>query len=423
MTMDEIESLLILLLLLLDLGVAATRAGLLNIRYGRLINLGEQGLLKVGPTIALVTRRARLRSTLKLAQMLLRFTIVGLLLVALEPWQNGLASPALVLVLLPASALALWLLEFIVERTILRDPETWAVRLTLVGNLLMTIFSPLLALPMRYSDSANNRNLVTITEDELKGLVEASQAAGILEADESQMIQSVFELGETVAREIMVPRVDMLILDVHTPLEQAADALLESGFSRVPVFDGSSENIIGMLYTKDMLKAWRAGNAIQSLRELLRPVHFIPETKKLDELLDEMQAARNHIAVIVDEYGGISGLVTLEDIVEEIFGEIQDEYDDEEEELAQQISPDEYLFHGGIELEEINQLMNVHLPTDEADTLGGLIYQLAGRVPRKGERLRIDGLNLTVEQLSDRRIRMVRAKRIVEVVEIPESED
>ncbi len=421
--MTQTEAIALFLLLMVNLTVAATRAGLLNIRYGRLINMGELGTLNVKPTVALVTRRARLRSTLKLTQMLLRFSMAGILLNLLEPWQLTPSPAALVLGALLGSALVLWLAEFIVERTILRDPETWAVRFTPIGNLLVTLMSPLLAIPMRLSDSANNRNLVTITEDELKSLVEAGQAAGILEADESEMIQNVFELGETVAREIMVPRVDMLMLDVNTPLEQATDVLLESGFSRVPVYENSSENIIGLLYTKDMLKARRAGNGIRSLHELLRPVNFIPETKKLDELLDEMQAQRYHIAVIVDEYGGISGLVTLEDIVEEIFGEIQDEYDDEEIEMAQEISPDEFLFHGGIDLEEVNDLMHAHLPTDEADTLGGLIYRLVGRVPRKGERLQVDGLSLTVEQLSDRRIRMVRAKRLVDVQAVAESED
>ncbi|MBI3158052.1 MAG: HlyC/CorC family transporter [Chloroflexi bacterium] len=419
----EIEISLIVLLLGIDLLVTAARSGLLNIRYGRLISLGEQGLLKVQPTVALVTRRARLRSTFKLVQSILRFTIAGLLLALILPWELT-SQPALTaLGLLVGTALVVWLFEFTVERYILRDPEGWAVRLTPLGAGLVLLFTPLLALPMRFSDAAANRNLVTITEDELRSLLDASQAAGVIEAEESQMIRSVFELGETVAREIMVPRVDMVTLDGSTPLEQAADVLLESGFSRVPVYEGSSENVIGVLYTKDMLKAWRAGDGISSLRDLARPAHFIPESKKLTELLDEMQSQRNHIAIVVDEYGGVSGLVTLEDIVEEIFGEIQDEYDEDEDLLVEKLSADEYLFHGRIDLDEVNELMGTRLPTADADTLGGLIFQLVGRVPRKGERLRVDGLLLTVELISDRRIRKVRAKRAPEVHEIPESED
>jgi CBS domain containing-hemolysin-like protein len=419
----EIEIVSILLLLGADLLVTAARSGLLNIRYGRLMSLGEQGLFKVQPTVTLVARRARLRSTFKLAQSFLRFLIAGLLLVLLLPWEIASQPALLALGLLVSTALVIWLFEFVVERVILRDPERWAVRLTPLGAGLVALFTPVLALPMRFSDAGASRNLVTITEDELKGLLDASQAAGVIEAEESQMIRSVFELAETVAREIMVPRVDMVTLDGDTPLEQAADVLLESGFSRVPVYEESSENIVGILYTKDMLKAWRAGDSIASLRQLLRPAHFIPESKKLTELLDEMQATRNHIAIVVDEYGGVSGLVTLEDIVEEIFGEIRDEYDEDEVLLAEQVAADEYLFHGRIDLDEVNELMGTRLPTGDADTLGGLIFMLVGRVPRKGERLRVDGLVLTVEQISDRRIRRVRAKRAPELHEVPESED
>lgn len=407
------------------MAVTAARSGLLNVRYGKLVSMGEQGILSVEATVNLVQRRIRLRSSFKLAQSVLRFTMGGLLLALVLPWEVNQQPALMALAVLVGVALVVWLIEFAVERTILRDPERWAVRFTPLGSLLMTLLSPLVALPMRFSDPASNRNLVTITEEELRNLLDAGEEAGVIEAEESEMIQSVFELGETLAREIMVPRVDMLTLDVSTPLEEAADELLASGYSRVPVYDDHSENIIGILYTKDMLKAWRSGDGIHSLRELLRPVNFIPETKKLTELVNEMQAHRNHMAIVVDEYGGISGLVTLEDIVEEIFGEIQDEYDIDEDQLAERIGPDEFVFHGRINLDEVNDLMGTHLPVDDAETLGGLIYQLVGRVPRKGERLRVDGLALTVEQLSDRRIRKVRAKRVADAGpnEVPESED
>jgi CBS domain containing-hemolysin-like protein len=209
----------------------------------------------------------------------------------------------------------------------------------------------------------------------------------------------------------MVPRVDMLTLEVNTPLSEAADAVLASGYSRVPVYEENSDNIIGMLYTKDMLKVWREGNSVDSLRELLRSAYFIPETKKVDELLDEMQARRIHISVVVDEYGGVSGLVTLEDIVEEIFGEIVDEFDEEEEDRCQQVGPDDYIFHGQVLLDEVNEVMNTELIADDADTLGGLIYTRTGRVPRKGEKLLEKDLMLTVEQLNGRRIGKVRVTR------------
>ena len=200
------------------------------------------------------------------------------------------------------------------------------------------------------------------------------------------------------------------------PLEQAADTALASGYSRIPVYRDQSDNIIGILYTKDLIKAWRSGGDINSLRQLLRDAYYIPEAKKVDELLDEMQAKRIHIAIVVDEYGGVAGLVTLEDIVEEIFGEIEDEYDDEEDPF-EMLSEDEYIFPGRIPLDTVNEVMDLSLETEDADTLGGLIYTRIGRVPYKGEELTEDGADLTVEQINGRRIHKVRIRR-----RIPESE-
>jgi CBS domain containing-hemolysin-like protein len=400
---------IIIILILSDLIVTATRAGVLNARYARLVALQEAKQVKIDKTVELITRRARTRSSLKLAQALLRASIAGMLfwyIIQLSETQTiEVINTTLILV---AIAFVTWLIEFILERGILNNPELWAVRMTQFAYFFIILLTPILVLPLSLSKSDTERNLITITEDELMTLVDASQQAGEIEKDESEMIHSVFEFGDTMAREIMVPRVDALILDVNTSLKEAADKLLESGYSRVPVYEDQIDNIIGLLYTKDMLKVWRLGNGVDSLRELLRPAKFVPETKMVDELLDEMQAARVHIAVVVDEYGGVAGVVTLEDIVEEIFGEIQDEYDDEEEELFQEISPTEYIFDGKVLLEEVNEIMGINLPTDEIDTVGGLIFARIGEVPTEGETLSEGNVLLTVEELNERRVQKVR---------------
>lgn len=404
--MTDIQIALLIGLILLNLLVTAIRASILSAQHARLIALGENGNDKFEKTIELVVNRTKSRSTFKITQAILRFLIAGLILIIffLE------ISPSFTLLILFLIALAIWLSEFIVERIIMRNPETWAVRLTPLANGLIILFSPILALPLYFSKKSESQDLVTITEDELITLVDASQLAGEIEKDESEMIHSVFQLGDTIAREIMVPRVDMLSLNVKTPVKEAADILLESGFSRVPVYDGQKDNVIGLIYTKDMLKAWRAGNGVGSLRELLRTAKFVPETKKVDELLDEMQAAHIHIAIVVDEFGGIAGLVTLEDIIEEIFGEIQDEYDEEEEEPYEQVGQGEYIFNGRVLLDEINEILGSELPTENADTLGGLIFNLIGRVPAKGETLTEANVQLTVEELNERRVHKVRLK-------------
>ncbi|MGD2027603.1 MAG: hemolysin family protein [Anaerolineales bacterium] len=399
----------LIILILFDLLLTAIRASLLNVRFPRLVSLNEAGMKRVEKTMELVTKRARTRSTLKLGQAITRFIIAGLalLIFALPDGVQEFELPLLgYLVLI---GFLLWILEFILERLILKDPENWSIRLTPVASFLIMVFSPLLYLPLRLARNSESRNLVTITEDELIHLVDASQRAGEIEKDESEMIHSVFEFGDTLAKEIMVPRVDMLALEVNTPLDEAADKLLESGFSRVPVYENQIDNIIGLLYTKDMLQVWRSGNGITSLHNLLRTARFIPETKKVDELLDEMQAARIHIAIVVDEYGGVAGLVTLEDIIEEIFGEIQDEYDDSEEDLWHQISPNEVVFDGRIPLEEVNALFGTHLPTEDAETIGGLIFARIGSVPLEGDSLEEDNVILTVQVLRERRVHRVHA--------------
>lgn len=405
--MNNLQIFSFILLILVDLALTASRRALLSIRYGRMETLREHPDPKLQRTIELISQRNRLRATFKLAQSVSRFLIAGLLIQAYLPTSFSESDQPILLVLF-AIAILLWLFELLIERVILRNPEGWAVRLTPLARFFVTALSPALRL---IKDDEEGQTIIHITEQELISLVNVSERAGEIEKDESEMIYSVFQFGDTIAREIMVPRVDMLTLDVHTPLDQAADILLESGYSRVPVVEDTTDNIIGLLYTKDMLKVWRDGGQVQSLRQLLREANFIPESKKVDELLDEMQAQRTHIAIVVDEFGGVSGLVTLEDIIEEIFGEIQDEYDDGEEELATEISSDEYVFHGRAPLDQVNYLMNTELDAPDADTLGGLIYIRLGRVPRIGEIVQEDGLALKIEQVVNRRIRRIRATK------------
>jgi CBS domain containing-hemolysin-like protein len=251
-----------------------------------------------------------------------------------------------------------------------------------------------------------------MTEDELKIWVESEHEEGGLEREERQMIYSIFHFGNTLAREIMVPRMDMLAFEVSTSLAEAANSFTRSGHSRVPVYEDDIDNIIGLLYAKDLLHVVQNGPKKESIRALLRPAYFVPDTKKADALLTEMQSQRIHMAIVVDEYGGVAGLVTLEDIIEEIIGEIQDEYDLSEEALVQQAGPDEYVFLGRIDLDDFNEVMDSNIPKAESDTLAGYLYDHFGRVPHDGESLQTDGLILTIEQIIGRRIRRVRAQRI-----------
>ena len=359
-------------------------------------------------------QRPRLRTSMRLALALTHLIVAGLVVVLAlrrpaSPWSTGAVIGLMALV-----TLALLLLEHAVDGGVLRRAEEWALRLAPLGALvdfLLTPFSALLLAVMGYPQG-QARETAAVTDAELLTWVESGQPEGSLEKEERRMIYSIFQFGETLAREIMVPRIDILALEIDTPLSEAINALARSGHSRVPVYEETIDNVVGMLYAKDLLRVERSEAPLSSMRELLRPAYFIPEAKKVDELLTEMQAQRVHMAIVVDEYGGVAGLVTLEDIVEEIIGEVRDEYDAGEEMLYQQVGPDEYVFQGRIDLDDFNEVMGTHLTKEAADTLGGFIYGQMGRVPAGGEQIQAEDVVLTVEQVSGRRIRKVRAKRI-----------
>lgn len=395
-------------LLILNVVITAIRAGILNIRYGRLLAMQEkEDDLK--NTIALITNRTHTRAALKLSQIMIRFSIIALGLFLFIPYLKLNYSLSLILLSLVVASIFMWIIEFIVEFWILKSPGEWAIKLTPLAQTVIKIISPLLIFPFKLYANEKDQNFITITEEELKSLVKASEEAGEIEQDEAMLINSVFRFDDMMVKEVMIPRVDIFGLEVNTPIAEASQRLLDTGFSRVPVYETQTDNILGFLYTKDMLKVWVSSkrNEDVSLRDLLREVKYVPEFKKIDEVLREMQADHNHIAIVVDEYGGISGLVTLEDIIEEIFGEIQDEYDEQEEALYQEIKSGEYLFVGHALLEEVNNVVGGDLPIGEADTLGGLIFNRLREVPEIGETLIEKGLTLTVEEMEGRRIKKV----------------
>jgi len=222
------------------------------------------------------------------------------------------------------------------------------------------------------------------------------------------MIQSIFDFSDTLVREVMVPRIDVAGVTLETPMLQALEVILKAGHSRIPVYRDSIDNIQGILYAKDLLKYLRDGRTDTPLARIVRPAYFIPESKKVDELLQELQQRRVHMAVVVDEYGGTAGLVTIEDLLEEIVGEIQDEYDSEEP-TFEAVNSHEYLFDARVPIDEVNKLLDVELPSEGGDTLGGFIYSQLGKVPAPGDRIEFANVAIEVLSVAGRRIKQVRA--------------
>ncbi len=231
----------------------------------------------------------------------------------------------------------------------------------------------------------------------------------LIDPDEREMIAGIIEMGQRYASEIMIPRPDIVALDVNTSIDDALEVAIKHGHSRLPVYQEDIDHIVGILHVKDLLQAMRHPHQNVALRDVLRPVHYVPDTAHADDILRDLLRSRIHMAVVVDEYGGTSGALTIEDVIEEIVGEIRDEYDAAEESPYTRVSDTEAIFNGSISVSEFNDEFGVELPTEESDTLGGLIYTQLGRLPRVSDRVRIGNVELMVTALSGRRIKQVRA--------------
>ncbi len=246
-----------------------------------------------------------------------------------------------------------------------------------------------------------------VTEEEIKMLMDVGEKEGVIEKDEREMIKGIFEFGDKEVKEIMVPRIDVKSFDKNVTIKDALDEILKTGYSRTPVFDGSIDNIIGILYTKDLLGYVKEGKLDMKIGDIIRPTYYVPETKELGDLLKDMQKKKIHMAIVVDEYGGTEGIVTMEDMLEEIVGEILDEYDVEEEGIR--ILDDRTaIVDSRTDIDDINEVMDLNLPPEEFETVGGLVFNTIGKIPVIGDRININGITLVVEKLRGRRISKVR---------------
>jgi len=245
-----------------------------------------------------------------------------------------------------------------------------------------------------------------VTEEEIRHLIDLAEEEEEIEEEERELIHSIFEFGDTVVREVMVPRPDMVALPATATVDDALEAISKHGYSRIPIFEGEIDNIVGVVYAKDLLKRFGNLKPEAKLGTLGRAPNFVPEQKKVLELLREMQAQRVHIAIVVDEYGGTAGLVSIEDLLEEIVGEIVDEYD-RDEQLVETIDENRLRVDARVSIDEVNELLGVSLPDDEWDTVGGMVFGLTGRVPRPGERLRYDSVEFVTERVAGRRIQKI----------------
>lgn len=254
-------------------------------------------------------------------------------------------------------------------------------------------------------------SISSITEEEIRVLLERGSKEGSIEEEKKEMISSIFEFTDTTAKEIMVPRIDVVAVEANQTLKEVLDIISKTGFSRLPVYRESLDDVIGIVYAKDAIRRYKEGKGNIPVRRIMRPAYFVPESKKIDELLREMQKNKTQMAIVVDEYGGTGGIVTLEDILEEIVGEIEDEYDKGREGI-QKIDDTTFIVDARMKIEDVNEELSLSLPEEEeVDTIGGLVYTLLGKVPEEGESVEYDSLILTVVKKKGRRITRVKIEK------------
>ena len=248
-----------------------------------------------------------------------------------------------------------------------------------------------------------------VTEAELRQMAEVAVEEQQIEEEEKELIHSIFEFGDTVVREVMIPRPDMIAVEAGTKLKDVLTLMLKHGFSRMPVYETSMDNIVGLVYAKDVMRRLHNGKRPRkepTVEEIARPAMFVPESKKIAELLREMQRKKTHMAIVVDEYGDIAGLVTMEDLLEEIVGEIADEYD-RGESLVEPVDENTLRVDGKLPIDELEELVGADLPDEEWDTVGGLLAGVLGRLPKRGDEVTVGGVTFRVEKVKGRRIAKV----------------
>jgi CBS domain containing-hemolysin-like protein len=258
-----------------------------------------------------------------------------------------------------------------------------------------------------------------ITEEEIQEIMAAGEEEGLINQEENAMIRSIFQFRDTVVREIMVPRTDMACISSDATVSDILREVIACGHSRLPVYEGTTDSIIGIFYAKDLLKYWGADESAIDLKRIMRTPYFIPEAKNLEELLHELKRKRVHIAIVIDEYGGTSGLVTFEDLLEQIVGDIQDEYDLEEEWIVKE--PDgSVTVDGRLPVEELEKYLGIEIERDKFDTVGGLVFHLTGRIPSVGEEIDGGPIHLVIVDADERKIKKA---RIVTTPEVGEGDE
>ena len=416
MNIDTWFGIALLLVALVVLVVAtAAEAGVVFISRARVRAFAAKGLPRAEALHTYIQERHTLMGAVAVARntAVVLGIAVGTFLVLRETGQTWVALAAT----MAGALLVLTMLEAVSRLLVSRSPERWGLRLLPAMNLFSLLFGmPARGLEraagilLRYRGRAERPAEALDDAEELLRLVELHEGNGAPENGELAMIRRIARMVDRSVHEIMVPRIDVVAIESQGTIEEVLGLVVERGYSRIPLFEETIDDIVGVVYAKDLLQYMSDGRRQVSLREIARPPYFIPEGKHIDELLTELRENKVHMAIVVDEYGGTAGLVTIEDVLEEIVGEIQDEYDSEEVTI-QRLTDTEAILDARVSLDALNELFSLEIEGEDFDTIGGFVYHQLGRMPAPGDEVHADGLSLRVLSVLGRRIKKVRVTK------------
>ena len=431
------QLLLLLFFTLMNAYFAGAEMAVVSVNKNRIRSLAEEGNKKAKVIEGLFDDSTKFLSTIQVAITFAGFYSSASAAAGISPvlaeWMQGAGIPYSQQIAHNGVTLVLMFFnlvfgELVPKRIALQKAEAFCMLTVMPVHYISIILSPftkllsvstklvLKLLRMQTEDQEE-----AVTEEEIKALLKMGNESGTFDDEEREMIDSVFAFDDRTAREIMVPRRDVVVMDIGEPFDELIDEVLESRHSRIPVYEENIDNIIGVLHVKDvMIEMRRSGLDGMNIRDMLHEPFFVPETKEADELFRTMQETRHHMALLVDEYGGFSGIVTIEDLVEEIMGDINEEYEEVVPEIVP-VSEDEYVLDGGILIEDLNDELGLKLETENYDTLSGYLIEQLGHIPAKEDRdvIESDNLVFTVEEVKDNRITKVRLK----ILPVPEDEE
>ncbi|SEF63363.1 putative hemolysin [Caloramator fervidus] len=419
-----IDFLLIFLLILINGFFAASEIAIISINRNKISMQAQEGIKKAILIQKLFKEPSKFLATIQVGITLTGFLASASAAVSISTYFSQylkrLNIPfseqiSLILVTLFISYITLVLGELLPKRLALQNPEKIAFKIIGIILFISKITSPfvkILTLSTNFFAKmfgvGSTYEEEKVTEDEIRMMIDVGEENGVLNQTEKEMIDGIFDFDDTLAKEVMTPRTAVFAIDINTPLEEIIHKIIEEQYSRIPVYDGDIDNIVGILYMKDLFVEMVSKKIEDiSIKNLLRKAYFVPDTKKIDVLFRELQTSKNHMAILIDEYGGVSGIITIEDLIEEIVGNISDEYDEDIKDF-QKLENNIYLVDGLVSIDEVNEKLNLKIPSKHHDTIGGFVLDLIGNIPQKGQKVEYENITFTVEKIDEKRIEQIK---------------